>query len=243
MSTARVNEAPESTRATPAMMHPVSAFAAMFRRELLLAVRRPGDMLTPLFFFIVVGSLFPLAVSPVLDVLRVLGPGVVWVAALLAALLPLNGLFSQDFDDGSLEQYLLCGQSLAMLCAAKSVASWMVSGLPLVLISPLLMTSFGIGPHALPTTLAALALGTFSLSALGGAAAALTVGVRRANALISLLILPLMTPILIFGARAVSLAAVGEFVPGPLYWLAAIAVASGLLAPVAAAAALRISVD
>jgi heme exporter protein B len=240
--------APVSDTATPAepaaaVMHPLAAFVAMFRRELLLAVRRPGDMLTPLFFFIVIGSLFPLAVSPVLDVLRVLGPGVVWVAALLAALLPLNGLFSQDFDDGSLEQYLLCGQSLAMLCAAKSVASWMVSGLPLVLVSPLLMTSFGIGPEALPTTLVALGLGTFSLSALGGAAAALTVGVRRANALISLLILPLMTPILIFGARAVSLAAVGEFVAGPLYWLAAIAVASGVLAPLAAAAALRISVD
>lgn len=224
-------------------MHPLGAFAAMFGREFVLAVRRPGDVLTPLFFFVVVGSLFPLAVSPEIEILRVLGPGVVWVAALLAALLPLNGLFSQDFDDGSLEQYLLSGQSLAMLCGAKSAASWMVSGLPLVLISPLLMASFGAPATALPTTIVALGLGTFSLFALGGAAAALTVGVRRANALISLLILPLMTPILIFGARAVSLASVGENVPGPLYWLAAIAVVAGLLSPLAAAAALRISVD
>lgn len=224
-------------------MRPMGAFFAMFRRELLLAFRRPGDMLTPLFFFIVVGSLFPLAVSPQIEILRVLGPGVVWVAALLAALLPLNGLFSLDYEDGSLEQYLLSGQSLAMLCAAKTVACWMVSGLPLVLVSPLLMISFGAPVSALPTTLIALGLGTFSLAALGSAAAALTVGVRRANALISLLILPLMTPILIFGARAVSLASVGEAVPGPLYWLATIALATGMLAPLAAAAALRISAD
>ncbi len=224
-------------------LRPFKSFVALLRRELRLAIRRPADMLNPLFFFAVVATLFPLAISPLPEVLQIIGPGIVWVAALLAALLPLSGLFGQDFDDATLEQYAVSGQSLVALCIAKTVALWLVAALPLVLVSSVVAQTYYLPAAALPVMVATLAFGSYTLCALGGVAAALTVGVQRANALIALLVLPLMVPVLIFGTRAVSLAAAGDPVAGPVYMLAAVSVLAALLTPFATAAAIRISLD
>ena len=225
------------------VLRPLSTFAAVAGRELRLAIRRPADVLNPLFFFAVVATLFPLAVSPLPRVLEVIGPGIVWVAALLAALLPLNGLFGQDFDDGTLEQYVVSGQSLVAICIAKTVALWLVAALPLVLVSALVAETYRLPFAALPVLVVALSVGSYTLCALGAVAAALTVGVQRASALIALLVLPLMVPVLIFGTRAVSLAAAGDPVTGPVYLLCAIGIAAAALTPMATAAAIRISLD
>lgn len=224
-------------------MRPLGVFLALLRRELRLAVRRPADMLNPIFFLAVVSTLFPLAISPLPQVLQIIGPGVVWVAALLAALLPLNGLFGQDFDDGTLEQYVIAGQSLIAICIAKTVALWLVAGLPLVLVSSLVAQTYLLPAGTLPILVGTLAMGTYTLCAIGGVAAALTVGVQRANALIALLVLPLMVPVLIFGTRAISLAASGDPVAGPVYLLAAVSLTAALLCPLATAAAVRISLE
>lgn len=232
-----------SARVREPALRPLATFTAVVARELRLAVRRPADVLNPLFFFAVVATLFPLAVSPLPRVLEVIGPGIVWVAALLAALLPLNGLFGQDFDDGTLENYVLSGQSLVAICFAKTVALWLVAALPLVLVSSLVAETYRLPVGALPVLVIALAVGSFSLCALGSVAAALTVGVQRASALIALLVLPLMVPVLIFGTRAVSLASAGDPVAGPMYVLAAVGVAAATLTPLATATALRISLD
>ncbi|MEM8627732.1 MAG: heme exporter protein CcmB [Pseudomonadota bacterium] len=232
-----------AVRLREAALQPFASFAAVVSRELQLAVRRPADVLNPLFFFAVVATLFPLAVSPLPQVLEVIGPGIVWVAALLAALLPLNGLFGQDFDDGTLEHYVMSGQSLVAICFAKTVALWLVAALPLVLVSSLVAETYRLPLQALPVLVLALAVGSFALCALGAVAAALTVGVQRASALIALLVLPLMVPVLIFGTRAVSLAVAGDPVAGPVYLMLAIGLAAALLAPIATALALRISLD
>ncbi|MEM8547815.1 MAG: heme exporter protein CcmB [Pseudomonadota bacterium] len=215
----------------------------MLLRELRLAWRRPADAINPLFFLTVVTALFPLAISPLPAVLAIIGPGVVWVGALLAALLPLNGLFGQDFDDGTLEHYLVSGQSIIAVAAAKTVALWLVAGLPIVLVSALLAEAYALPTRALPVVMLALALGSFSLSALGAVAAALTVGVQRATALIALLVLPLMVPVVVFGTRAIVLAAAGEPAAGPLYLLGAVTVLMALIGPVATALALRIGLE
>ena len=165
------------------------------------------------------------------------------VAALLAALLPLNGLFGQDFDDGTLEHYLLSGQSLVAICFAKTVALWLVAALPLVLASTLVAQTYRLPLEAVPVLVLVLSVGSFALCALGAIAAALTVGVQRASALIALLVLPLMVPVLSFGTRAGSLAAAGDAVAGPVSTIGAVGVAALTLAPLATAAALRISAD
>ncbi|MEL7296532.1 MAG: heme exporter protein CcmB [Pseudomonadota bacterium] len=224
-------------------LRPFATFLAMLRRELQLAFRRPADLINPLFFFAIVVTLFPVAVSPLPDVLKVLGPGVVWVAVLLAALLPLNGLFGQDHEDGTLEHYVLSGQSLVAMCFAKIVALWLVSVLPLVVISALVAQSYLLPASVVPILVTTLSLGGYSLCALGAVAAGLTVGVQRASALIALLVLPLMIPVVIFGARAVSLAAVDAPLSGALEMLLAIAILTSLFAPVATAAAVRISLE
>ena len=217
-----------------------AAILAMARRDLLLAWKRPGDVLNPLFFFAMVATLFPLAVGPSPEQLQFSGPGVLWVAALLAMLLSVNSLFVSDYEDGSLEQMLVSPVPLAALALGKTIAHWLTSGLPLVLVSPLLAVTFRMPLDVTGALMLTLLLGTVSLSLLGSIGAALTVGLHRGTALLSLLVLPLAMPVLIFGARTVSLAASGEGAGG-LYFLGAYAVLILSLAPFAAAAALRIS--
>ena len=218
-----------------------AGFLGTVKRDLLLAWKRPGDILNPLFFFAMVCTLFPLAVGPSVDELAFAGPGVLWVAALLAMLLSLNSLFLADFEDGSLEQLLLSPQPLVLLALGKTVAHWLTTGLPLVILAPLLAVSFRLPVDTIGVLVTTLALGTVSLSLLGAIGAALTVGLHRGTALLSLMILPLAMPVLIFGARTVSLAAAGDVYTAGVYALAAYAVGALTLAPYATAAALRIS--
>jgi heme exporter protein B len=223
---------------TPGML---AAMLAVTRRDLLLAWKRPGDVLNPLFFFAMVATLFPLAVGPTNDQLEFSGPGVLWTAALLAMLLSLNSLFVSDFEDGSLDQMLVSPVALPVLTLGKSIAHWMTSGLPLVIISPIVGLTFRMPAEIMGFLMVTLLLGTVSLSLLGGIGAALTVGLHRGTALLSLLVLPFAMPILIFGARTVSLVASGDGTAGGLYFLAAYAVLILSIAPFATAAALRIS--
>jgi heme exporter protein B len=216
-------------------------FAAVVRRDLLLAFKRPGDMLNPLFFFAMVSTLFPLAIGPGADQLQTLGPGVVWVAALLASLLSLNSLYLSDLEDGSLDQLILSPQPLPLISLGKTVAHWLVSGLPLVLVSPLIAITYRMPADTISVMLLTLTLGTMSLSLLGSVGAALTVGLNRGSALLSLLVLPLAMPVLIFGARTVALATADDAVSAGVYFLAAYCMLALSFAPFAAAAALKIS--
>lgn len=218
-------------------------FVAVLRRDLLLAYKRPGDVLNPLVFFVIVSTLFPLALGPEAELLATIGPGIVWVAALLAVLLSLNSLFLSDLEDGSLDQIILSPQPLPLLVLGKTAAQWLVSGLPLVIGSPLIAIAYQMPGNAVLITMATLALGTVSLSLLGAVGAALTVGLNRGNALLSLLVLPLAMPVLIFGARTVALAASNEGTEAGLYFLGAYGVLALSFAPFAAAAALKISND
>ena len=216
-------------------------FSSVVRRDVVLAWKRPGDILNPLFFFAMVSTLFPLAVGPSSEQLVLTGPGVVWVAALLAALLSLNSLFLSDFEDGSLDQLILSPQPLPLLCLAKAIGHWLTTGLPLVLVSPLIAVTFQMPVQTISVMMVTLVFGTISLSLLGSIGAALTVGLNRGTALLSLLILPLAMPVLIFGARTVSLAAAQDAVSAGIYFLAAYCMLALTLAPFATAAALRIS--
>ena len=221
----------------------IRAALAVLGRDLRLALRRPGQVLQPLAFFAVVTVLFPLGYTPELDKLRQIAPGVLWVAALLASLLSLEGLFREDAQDGTLEQLVLAGQPLAALALAKTVAHWLLTGLPLTLMAPLLGIALGVPGSAMPGILSSLALGTVTLSLVGAVGAALTLGVRRGGVLLGLLTLPLTVPTLVFGARATELAIAGEGPSGALYLLAALAVLAVTLAPLAVAAALRIGLE
>jgi heme exporter protein B len=194
-------------------------------------------------FFIMVTTLFPLALNPMPTLLRAIAPGVVWVAALLASLLASESLFRQDVDDGTMEQLVLSPQPLALLLLAKTTAHWLLTGLPLVLVSPLVGYALFLPGEAVPTTMAALAIATPILSLVGGTMAALTVGLRRGGGLLSLLILPIVMPVLIFGARATDLAMSGLSATGPLNLLAALLLLALSLTPIAMAAAMRISLD
>ncbi|MCH9694793.1 MAG: heme exporter protein CcmB [Gammaproteobacteria bacterium] len=219
----------------------VAGLVAVTRRDLLLAWKRPGDVLNPLFFFAMVCTLFPLAVGPSPEQLTFSGPGVLWVAALLAALLSLNSLFLGDHEDGSLDQLLVSAQPLPMLVLGKTLAHWLTSGLPLVLISPVLALTYRMPGNVMGVLMLTLLLGTICLSLLGSIGAALTVGLNRGTALLGLLILPLAMPVLLLGANTVSLAAGNEMYTTGVWALAAYAVAAISLAPYATAAALRIS--
>ncbi len=214
---------------------------AITRRDLLLAGKRPGDVLNPLFFFAMVCTLFPLAVGPSPEQLVFSGPGVLWVAALLATLLSLNTLFLGDHEDGSLDQLLVSPQPLPVLALGKTLAHWLISGLPLVLISPLLAMTYRMPAGVMGVLMLTLFLGTICLSLLGSIGAALTVGLHRGTALLSLLILPLAMPVLLLGANTVSLAAGNEVYATGIWALGAYAVAALSLAPYATGAALRIS--
>lgn len=230
----------DGARTLPGMS---SGIASVVRRDLLIAWKRPGDMLNPLFFFAIVSTLFPLALGPDPEQLVLNGPGVVWVAALLAMLLSLNNLFLHDFEDGSLEQLLLSPQPLPMLALAKSFAHWLVSGLPLVVVSPLVALAYQMPRDTMPVMLLTLLLGTVSLSLLGAIGAALTIGLNRGSTLLALLVLPLAMPVLIFGARTVSLAAANDVWSGGAYFLGAYCMLGLSLAPFATAAALRINAE
>jgi heme exporter protein B len=221
----------------------MNAAAAVLSRDLRLALRRPGQVLHPLAFFAVVALLFTLGYSPELGKLRQIAPGVLWVGALLASLLSLDGLFREDAEDGTLEQMALCGQSLGALVLGKAVAHWLLTGLPLTLMAPVLGITLGVPSAAMPGILLALALGSVSLSLIGTLGAALTLGVRRGGVLLSLLTLPLAVPVLIFGARATELAIGGESLSGAAYLLASLAVLAVTLVPLAAAAAVRIGME
>lgn len=219
------------------------AIAAVARRDLLLAFRRPGEWLQPLAFFLIVTLLFPLALDPDPARLRTLAPAALWVALLLASMLALDFLYREDARDGTLEQFVLSGQPLAALLLAKTAVHWLLTGLPLAIAAPLAAVALGAPAVSIPMTLATLLLGSASLSLIGAIGAGLTLGTRRSGALLSMLVLPLAIPTLIFGAHATQLAIRGESVAAPLYLLAAIAVLGLTLAPLAAAWAVRISLE
>jgi len=221
-----------------------TVFWSVLHRDLLLAMRRRTDVLTTLFFFVIVVSLFPLGVGTERAVLRVLGPGVVWVAALLASMLALERLFAADYEDGTLEQLLLTDQPLVLLTLAKVTAHWLLTGLPLVLIAPLVGMQYHLTDSSVAVMMLSLLLGTPVLSLIGAIGAALTLGLRGGGILLALLILPLYIPVLVYGAGAVTVGAtaLGEAQPY-LTLLAAFLVAALALAPLACAAALRISIE
>lgn len=221
----------------------MSALLAVIRRDLLLAMRRKGEVLTALFFFAIVSSLFPLGIGPETDLLRKIAPGILWVGALLSAMLSLNRLFAADHQDGTLEQMALSATPLGLLVAGKVLAHWLVSGLPLVLLAPVLGLQFDLGGDALLVLMASLLLGTPLLSLIGAIGAALTLGVRGGGVLLSLLVLPLYVPALIFGAGAVEAQVSGLGAGGHLSLLAALTVLAAFFAPWAATAALRIAID
>ncbi|MBW4051531.1 MAG: heme exporter protein CcmB [Proteobacteria bacterium] len=227
--------------------HPaVTALAAarlVLARDLKLAFRKRSQLVQPLAFFAIVTTLFPLGVSPELSRLRPMAAGVLWAAALLASLLALEMLFRDDAQDGTLEQYALSGGSLTWLLAAKTAAHWLLTGLPLALMAPLAGIALGAPNGAVPGIVVSVAVGTVALSLIGSIGAALTLGIRRSGALLSLLTLPLDIPVLIFGARATELAIGGEAYGVPLQLLAAVAVLGLTLAPLAAAAAVRINLE
>ena len=212
-------------------------------RDLTLAFRKRGQLVQPLAFFAMVTMLFPLAISPELSRLREIAPGVLWAAALLASLLALEFLFRDDAYDGTLEQYALSGQSLTWLILAKTVAHWLLTGLPLALMAPLAALSLGVPAAAVPGIIASIFVGSVALSLIGSIGAALTLGIKRSGVLLSLLTLPLSLPVLIFGARATQLAISGGPLAPPLELLAALAMLGVTLAPLAAAAAVRISLE
>ncbi|MCP4287237.1 MAG: heme exporter protein CcmB [Gammaproteobacteria bacterium] len=219
------------------------AFRAIMVRDLVLAMRRKSDVFSTLFFFVIVVSLFPLGIGPEMNTLRLIAPGVVWVAALLASMLALERLFAADHDDGTLEQMILAPQPLFILVLGKVAAHWLVTGLPLVLMAPLLGLQYDLSVDGLKILLYSLLLGTPALSLIGAIGAALTIGLRGGGVLVSLLVLPLCIPILIFGAGAVEADISGLGGQGHIYMLGALLILSLLLAPLATAAALRVSAE
>ncbi len=221
----------------------LATLRGLIGRDLLLAMRRRAEVLTTLIFFVIVVSLFPLGVGPDLKLLRTMAPGVVWVAALLASMLALNRLFAGDFADGALDQLVLAPQPLGLLVLAKITAHWLTSGLPLVIAAPLLGLQFDLPAEALQILLASLLLGTPTLSLLGAIGAALTLGLRGGGALLALLILPLYVPVLVFGAGAVEASVAGLGAGAHLSLLGAFLLGALVLAPWAAATAVRIAVE
>jgi heme exporter protein B len=227
----------------PAAASMLDAARLVLVRDLKLAFRRRGQLVQPLAFFAMVTTLFPLAVSPELSRLREVAPGVLWVAALLASLLALEFLFRDDAHDGTLEQYTLSGQPLTWLMLAKTVTHWLLTGAPLALMAPLAALSLGAPAASVPGIVISVAVGTVALSLIGSIGAALTLGIRRSGVLLALLTLPLSLPVLIFGARATELAIHGSSYGAPLELLGALAVLGLTLAPLAAAAGVRISLE
>jgi len=221
----------------------MTGFLAVLRREWRVALRRKGDVLNVLVFFVVVASLFPLGVGPEPNQLRAMAAGVTWIAALLAAVLSLPRLFAADHADGTLEQMLVAPQPLAIIVLAKIAAHWLTTGLPLAIAAPLIGLQYDLPADALGVLLASLLIGTPVLSLLGAAGAALTLGVRGGGALLGLLVLPLFVPVLVFGAGAVSASLIGINPSAHLSLLGAFLAVSSIVGPWAACAALRVALD
>lgn len=221
----------------------ISTWSSMLRRDITLALRRRADVLTTLIFFVIVVSLFPLGVGPERAMLRGMAPGVIWVAALLASMLALGRMFSGDYLDGTLEQMLLSPRALPVLVLGKITAHWLSTGLPLVILSPLLALQFDLNAQAMSVLVLSLLIGTPLLSMIGAIGAALTVGLRGGGALVSLLVLPLYVPVLIFGAGAVEASAAGLGAHAHLSILGAFLVLCLAFTPWVIAAALRISLE
>ena len=212
------------------------------KRELTLSYRRRADLLNPLFFFVLVVSLFPIGITTDLDKLSEMSGGVLWVCALLASLLSLDLLFRNDFEDGSLEQMLLSSAPPQVIVLCKIVCHWLVTGVPLTLISPLLSIMLALPMHALPVLMLSLLLGTFSLSLIGSIGAALTVGLRKGGLLLTILIMPILVPVLIFGTSTVQAIMLGLAWPGYLAFLGAFTAGAFALAPWLTVAALKVTV-
>ena len=221
----------------------LEAARCLVYRDLLLALRRKSDVGTALVFFVIVASLFPLGVGAEPNLLRAIGPGVIWVAALLSSMLSLSRLFAADHADGTLEQMLLGAAPLGIVVAAKAAAHWLVSGLPLVLIAPVLAIQYDLSASLIGVLTLSLLIGTPVLSMIGAIGAALTLGLRGGGVLLSLLVLPLYVPVLVMGAGSVDMTAAGLAPQGQLLLLGALLNFSAVFAPWAIAAALRISIE
>ncbi|MBA6222931.1 MULTISPECIES: heme exporter protein CcmB [unclassified Colwellia] len=220
-----------------------AAFGLIVKRDLMIAFRHRDDIINPLLFFVIVVTLFPLGVGPESTTLSRIAPGIIWVAALLATLLSLDRLFKSDYADGSLEQMLLSPQPIFILVLAKIVAHWLLTGLPLILIAPLLAVLLHLNEHSYGALMLTLLLGTPVLSLLGAIGVALTVGIKKGGVLLSLLVLPLYIPVLIFATSAIDTAAMNLPYNGQLAIIAAIFFASLTLAPFAVSAALKVSTN
>jgi heme exporter protein B len=220
-----------------------TAFSALLRRDFLLAYRRRAELLQPLVFLMVVTTLFPLGVGPSPQLLSNVAPGVIWIAALLASVLSLDSLFRSDFEDGTLEQMVLSGQSLALIALARTVAHWLVAGLPIVLLSPLLALWMNLPEQGMSIMIKSLIIGTPVLSLIGAIGGALTVSLKRGSQLLSLLVFPLYVPLLILATSAVSAAVADLPYTGQLGLMIAGLIASLTLAPFATAAALKLSLS
>jgi heme exporter protein B len=220
-----------------------TAFFALLKRDLRLAYRHRNELLNPLFFFILVVMLFPLGTTPEKQLLMTMAPGVIWVAALLASMLALDTLFRADYEDGTLEQILISPHPLSVLVFAKIISHWLVTGFPMILLAPMLAIFMYLPEEGLGVLMLTLAIGTPILSLVGAIGMGLTVGLRRGGMLLSLLVLPLYIPVLIFSANAVDAHLADMAIKGQLYFLSAVLVLAITLAPVATAAALRISLE
>lgn len=218
-------------------------FFALIKRDLMLSYRHRTELLNPLLFFVIVVTLFPLGVSPEKTLLQTMAPGVIWVAALLAAMLSLDTLFKADYEDGTLEQMLLSPHSNAVLVLAKIISHWLVTGVPIILLAPLLGLFMFLPAEGIQTLMLTLLLGTPILSLIGAIGMGLTLGLNRGGMLLSLLVLPLYIPVLIFSANAVDASLAGLGIKGQIYFLAALLVLSITLAPIATATALKISAE
>ena len=221
----------------------MSAFWAIVRRDITLAMRRKAEVITAVFFFVVVAALFPLGIGPDMATLRLTAPGILWIGALLACMLSMGRLFAADYADGTLEQMALSPNGLSVLVAAKILAHWCLSGLPLVLLAPILGLQFDLPTNALWVLTLSLLVGTPLLSLIGAIGAALTIGVRGGDVLLSLLVLPLYVPALIFGAGAVQAEMSGLGASAHLSVLTAMAFVAAVFSPWASAAALRLALE
>jgi heme exporter protein B len=219
------------------------AFFALIYRDLLIALRRRSEIANPLLFFVLVITLFPLSIGANPQVLANIGPGIIWVAALLAALLSLDNLFRSDFDDGSLEQILLSPHPHSILVLAKVTAHWLVTGLPLLIMAPLLALFLGLSQHSITVLLLTLLLGTPVLSLIGAIGVALTVGLRRGGMILSILVMPLYVPVLIFASTAVTMSSGGLPIDAQINILIAMLLAALVLTPWPTAAALKMSIN
>ena len=229
--------------AQPNESKPVNIFTKTIKRDLKISLRKPSSFLTPLLFFVIAISLFPLAISPESHTLSNIAPGIVCVACMLSVLLSLNALFHYDYDNGVLEQIVISHHSLPLILLAKTIAHWLLTGLPIILLSPLLGMTLFLDAESICVLMLILLLATPSLSLIGAIGASLVVGIKNSGMLLSLLILPLYIPILIFATSAVSQSQFNFPISGQLYLLASILIISLMVSPFVSALALKTSLD